>query len=453
MVFLDSTTYTEISYKMNILLPRKSTDNHAFTIVELLIVIVVIGILATITIVAYNGLRTKAVTSSLQSDLEQNQKIIQIYAAQNNDQFPTGQSDAVANGLKSSSNILSYRWITGNNYCMIATNSSSSTAYYVTNTMTTPAIGTCPVVINTFVGSSSGSGYVNASGTNARFNGVNGIAFDASGNLFISDFNNNSIRKSTPSGVVTTAAGSGIQGSANGTSATAQFNYPTGLAFDSVGNLYIADSNNNSIRKMTPDGTVTTFAGTGVAGYADGSGASSQFKSPNGIVVDSYDNLYVADVGNSRIRKITSSGIVSTFAGSGVAGSLDGTGTNAKISPVGIGIDTSGNLYVSTFTPNIRKITPAAVVTTLIGPGPIVKGPQFIKVDASGTLYVTDVFSLSVYTVTQSGVATIIAGNGTQGFVNGLATASSFSGPSGIAIDQSGVIFVADNLYIVTLLR
>ncbi len=174
---------------------------------------------------------------------------------------------------------------------------------------------------------------------------------------------------STPE--VTTLAGSGSYGYADGTGTAASFNLPHGVAVDGSGNVYVADRNNNLIRKITSAGVVTTLAGSGSYGYADGTGTEATFRLPIGIAVDLSDNVYVADQFNHLIRKITSAGVVTTLAGSGSEGSADGTGTAASFKgPSGVAVDLSGNVYVADFENHlIRKITSAGVVTTLAGTG------------------------------------------------------------------------------------
>jgi len=230
---------------------------------------------------------------------------------------------------------------------------------------------------------------------------------DSAGNVYVADENNNEIRMITPAGVVSTFAGSGTAGNANGTGTAATFNGPEGITIDSSGNLWVADSGNNEIRKVTtPGAVVTTWAGSGTAGRANGNGTSASFSMPTGIAADSSGNLYVADYGNNEIRKIDSTDAVSLFAGSsgGTAGHADGTGTAATFNaPFGIAIDPAGNLYVTDANnQEVRTLTPNAVVTTLAG-SPTVSGntngtgstarffyPFGIVVDASGNLYVGD---------------------------------------------------------------
>ncbi|MCE7992287.1 MAG: hypothetical protein HEP71_09915 [Roseivirga sp.] len=226
-------------------------------------------------------------------------------------------------------------------------------------------------VVTTIAGGASG--YVDGTGTNAGFIRPFGIAVDVSGNIFVSDLgstNANTIRKITPEGVVTTFAGSaGFSGNTDSHGTSASFTSPKGLAFDSSGNLFVADGFN--VRKITPDRFVTTFAGTGSAGSAEGTGTSASFNEPIDIAIDGSDNLYVSDYLNNKIRKITPTGIVGTFVGTGSQGSADGPGTSATFYfPFGLTFDNSGNLYVADWAnEKIRKVTPGRVVSTFAGSG------------------------------------------------------------------------------------
>lgn len=224
---------------------------------------------------------------------------------------------------------------------------------------------------NSYVKTLEGSvqGYADGIGE-SQFNDPTGIAVDASGNIYVADSGNHMIRKITPSGIVSTIAGS-TQGYTDGQGTTAKFNYPTGIVVDSNGNLFVADSGNNRIRKITPTGTVSTFAGS-ISGFADGIGVLAQFYTPFGICIDTSSNLYVTDADNNRIRKITPTGLVSTIAGS-IQGDIDGTGVSALFNyPTGIDINSSNSLLVTDSNNNkIKKISSLGVVTTIVGPDPV----------------------------------------------------------------------------------
>jgi sugar lactone lactonase YvrE len=264
-------------------------------------------------------------------------------------------------------------------------------------------------VVTTLAGSAGYSGSADGTGAAARFNGPNDVAVDGAGNVFVADSNNNTIRKITSTGVVTTLAGSAAAdpGSADGMGAAARFSYPEGVAVDGAGNVFVVDYWNSTIRKVTPAGAVTTFAGTaGLAGSADGTGAAARFSALHGVAVDGAGNVFVADTGNNTIRKITSSGVVTTLAGSaGYSGSADGTGAAARFnSPDGVAVDGAGNVFVADTDNNaIRKISTSGVVTTIVGvaapasagnlPGPLpasIVSPEGVAIDPStGKLYIT----------------------------------------------------------------
>src|SRR5947207_14497202 len=230
-----------------------------------------------------------------------------------------------------------------------------------------------PYYFNTFAGNAYGG---DGTGSQAIFNFPSATAVDGVGNVYVADTYNYTVRKITPAGVVTTLAGlADNDGSADGTGSYARFSYLFGIAVDGAGNVFVTDLS-NTIRKITPAGVVTTLAGTpGVHGSADGTGSAAQFWQPWGIAVDSAGIVYVADQANSTIRKITPAGVVTTIAGAaGMFGSADGSGSAARFNaPDGIAVDSSGNLYVAdTLNSTIRKITSAGVVTTLAGtPGVI----------------------------------------------------------------------------------
>jgi sugar lactone lactonase YvrE len=316
-------------------------------------------------------------------------------------------------------------------------------------------------VVSTFSGNGVAAS-VDGSLTTATFNNPTAIVFDVDGNMFVADYYGQKIRKISTSGQVTTFAGSGAIGAADGTGTAASFNYPFGLAIDATGNLFVADFYNNKIRKITPSGVVTTFAGSGTTGSADGTGTAATFNYPSGIAIDSVGNLFVVDQGNHKIRKITSSGVVTTFAGSASSGFTNGTGTGASFSyPYGIVIDSVGNLFVGEYGNHaIRKITTAGVVTTIAGSGNFgsadgntgnvnpaaasFNGPIGLCIDASGNMFVADYSNYKIRKITPEGIVSTYAGTGSAGSANGKGDVASFYDPAGLAIDASGALYVAD---------
>jgi len=326
--------------------------------------------------------------------------------------------------------------------------------------------GTAPLrtqySFSNFVGIPQVYGTANGTGTAALFGNPVSTAVDTAGNLYTADQYYNSIRKVTPAGMVTTLAGNpGGTGSNNGTGSAARFNSPFGVTVDAAGNVYVADCNNNTIRKVTPTGAVTTLAGKpGAAGTADGTGAAARFFCPFGVAVDAAGNIYVADSSGCTIRKVTAAGIVTTLAGQpGVSGTSDGTGSAAQFyRPHGVTVDSVGNVYVADSGNNtIRKVTRAGVVSTLAGT-PGISGsddgtgsaaqfnnPGGIALDGTGNLYVADIDSCTIRKVTSDGTVTTLGGTpGVSGATDGIGSAAQFDGPTGIAVDAWGNLYVAD---------
>ena len=303
--------------------------------------------------------------------------------------------------------------------------------------------------VTTLAGIAGSSGSADGIGSAARFYYPNGVAVDSSGNAYVADSFNN-IRKITAIGVVTTLAGTaGSSGSSDGTGSAARFQYPNGVAVDSSGNVYVADTLNHSIRKITAGGVVTTLAGAAFFyGNADGAGSVARFSYPNGVAVDSSGNVYVADTLNHTIRKITAGGVVTTLAGTAVSiGSADGTGHAARFSsPNGVAVDSSGNIYVAdTYDSKIRKITALRVVTTLGGSAAQFSNPRGVAVDSFGNVYVAATDSSIIRKITIDGVVTTLAGTaGSIGNADGVGNAARFDYPRGVAVDSSGNVYVAD---------
>src|SRR5438477_264154 len=320
-------------------------------------------------------------------------------------------------------------------------------------------------VVTTFAGTSGAFGNINGTGSAARFNSPYGVAATTTGIIYVADSGNHEIRKITPAKAVTTFAGSattdgGGIGSSDGTGRIARFNYPNAVAVSGA-TVYVGDTYNHTIRKITSNGIVTTFAGTaGIPGSADGIGNAAQFYRSFGVAADKAGNVYVADASNSTIRKITSAGVVTTLAGTaGVVGSTDGSGSAAQFYyPFAVAVDGAGNVYVAdTNNYTVRKITPAGVVTTLAGFAGFHDysdgtgsnagfGNLFgIAADSAGNVYVADNTYSTIRKITPAGVVTTLAGTpGISGSADGTGSAARFNSPRGIAIDSTKNLYVTD---------
>jgi sugar lactone lactonase YvrE len=314
--------------------------------------------------------------------------------------------------------------------------------------------------VNVFAGGTT-SGSNDGVGSDAQFASAQALALAASGNLYVADSANNTVRRITPAGVVTTIAGAGSIGSTDSGHPTARFRTPAGMAVDSLGNVWIADRGNNSIRRLTGS-TVTTIAGstTGLSGCVDATGAAARFASPESVAVDAAGNVFVADTGNNRIRKITPAGVVSTFAGQDAAGGADGDRAVATFySPKGIAFDRSGNLFVAdTWNHTIRKITPGGTVSTIagqagasgssdaVGAAARFSYPWDVAVDADGNVFVADSANQVIRKIAPDHTVTTVAGlAGASGSLDGTGDAARFHDPMGLAIDEAGQLFVADS--------
>jgi kumamolisin len=335
-----------------------------------------------------------------------------------------------------------------------------------------------PLIISTLAGQVETTGSQDGTGTNAQFNYPSGIALDSSGNLYVADYSNNTIRVVTPAGVVTTPYGlAGVPGSTNSTGTSARFRTPNAIAVDGSGNFYVADSGNDTIRKITVStGAVSLIAGSarhpGSQDAPSGPGTSARFNNPAGIALDSSGNIYVADTGNNTIRKITPAGAVTTLAGhAGTAGYLDANGTTAAFNqPISIAVDGQGNVYVADLNNDvIRKVSSAGAVTTPygqvevagradgVGNNALFNGPIGLAIDASNNLYVTDSQTPPTSTSTSSGnnllrritpagvVSTIAGQAGITGSGNGMGSGAQFYSLQAAAINNiTGTVYLAD---------
>lgn len=340
----------------------------------------------------------------------------------------------------------------------------------------------------------AGTGYAGYSGDGlaasaAELDGPTGVAVDAAGNLFIADTNNSAVRKVAPNGAISTVAGNGPAGySGDGGAATvAALNGPQGVAVDGAGNLYIADSGNNRVRVVSPNGTISTFAGTGLATYSgdniggtgitsssgDGGPATkSSVVIPTAVAVDSAGNVYIADYGNSKIRVVTN-GIIRSIAGSnnGVAPVPGETAASVRLNgPTGVAVDSMGNVYLAEGSIGsgsglaigdfrIWEISAAGVFTAAAGNGLAsysgdggpaavaqIDVPGAVAVDPAGNFYIADSLNHRVRKISTAGVITTVAGTGAAGYSGdgGAATSAQLNNPMGVAADAYGDIFIAD---------
>ena len=295
--------------------------------------------------------------------------------------------------------------------------------------------------------------------TAAQIGNIQGVAVDRQGNVYLSDTDHHRVRKVDVKGVITTVAGTGIPGYSGdgGPAASAQLNLPYGLAMDVAGNLYVADYNNNRVRRITPDGRIATYAGSGGQGSGgDGGPAiSALLLQPRNLAVDAAGNLYISEFGANRVRQVTTDGKISTAAGTGVAGFWGdgGPATNAQLAfPAGLAVDRAGALYIAdTQNERIRKILPSGQISTAIGGTPDITlaTPIAVAVDLNGNIYVADKTSL-IHERLANGTWTIAAGTSQPGFWGdgGAATAAQLVQPLGLALDLTGSLYIADAMRI-----
>ncbi|MFQ5594962.1 MAG: ABC transporter substrate-binding protein [Anaerolineae bacterium] len=318
------------------------------------------------------------------------------------------------------------------------------------------------VTVETYAGTGE-PGFADGPANEAQFNAPVGLAADAAGNLYVFDWFNFRIRFISPDGMVTTLAGTGQPGFADGPAAQAQFQGLGFLAVDAAGNLYLGDGGNHRVRLITADGMVSTLAGTGEAGYRDGPADQAQFNNPAGVALDAAGNVYVGDTDNNRIRVITPEGEVRTLAGTGEPGYQDGPATEAQLNaPNALTVDAAGNVIVSEGIPwqlrgtnRLRLITPDGTVTTLAGSGEPghkdgpahearfvdPRGPTF---DGAGNLLVADGAAVGVRLITPDGLVYTLAGTGEWGRADGPGPVAQFVEPVGVAIGPEGEVYVAD---------
>lgn len=325
-------------------------------------------------------------------------------------------------------------------------------------------------IITTLAGNgTSGFAGDGGQGPAAQFNFPTGIAGDSSGNLYVADSLNQRIRKINSSGSVSTVAGNGgfSYSGDGGAAGAAQLYAPLAVAVDATGNIYVADTGNNVVRKIGVNGAIAAFAGTGAAGNGGDGGAaiSAQLNAPSGVAADAAGNVYISDTGNARVRKVASNGTITAVAGSGTPGfgGDGGTATSAQLSlPMGLAVDAAGNLFIADFTNNrVRKVSAGGTITTVAGngssgysgdSGPAVNArlstPQGVAVDAAGNLYIADTGNHVIRQVGPSGlIGTTVGVAGVPGSSgdSGPATQVQIGNPAGVAVDAAGNLYIADS--------
>jgi sugar lactone lactonase YvrE len=360
----------------------------------------------------------------------------------------------------------------------VAVDSKNNVYIADTNNANVRMITASTGVINTIAGSTaivSGAvviafAYAGDGGTaiTASLAGPAGVAIDSSGNIYIATYADNRIRKVDSKGNISTFAGNSGYGFAGdgGPALSAQLAAPRGICLDSGGNLYLADRWNNRVRKIAGN-NISTIAGNGLANFGgDGGPASSaQLSYPDGVAVDNAGNVYISDLLNNRVRMVTSTGTISTFAGNGVPGfgGDGGAAAGAQLNqPAGLAVDSSGNLYIAdSNNAVIRKVTPQGVISTVAGTGgtegysgdggaatkATLMAPLGVALDGAGNLYIADYYGWIREVNASTGVITTLAGNGSNGYTGdgGPATAAQFYNPIAVAVDSSGNVYVADS--------
>jgi sugar lactone lactonase YvrE len=316
--------------------------------------------------------------------------------------------------------------------------------------------------VSTLAGAPFMPGSADGQGSAAAFRYPTGVATDRAGNIFVADGGNGTLRRITPSGLVTTLAGTpGVQGDLDGTGPAARFRCPWGVAVDQAGNIFVADCVNGDVRRITPSSDVSTLAGrAGVVGASEGTGGAVRFDHPQGLAVDDAGDLFVADSGNRTVRKVTASGLSSTLAGfRGTWGSRDGMGALARFGqPAAVALEPSGSLLVADAAEDtLCRISTYGEVSLLAG-RPGVQGaangralaatfstPSALATDASGAIFVADTGNSVIRRITPEGIVTTLAGTpGREGAADGVGAAAAFRRPRGLALDASGNCYVAD---------
>jgi len=450
---------------------RATGNQTGFTIVELLIVVVVIAILASITIVSYNGIINRAHQSKLISDVASAGMLMSVDQSSSGIYPATRTAVNNGKGINDDADIKYTFYSAPTSFCITAISTHPGIKnYYVSDKNLSPLEGSCAQDLGAQVATFAGSGVANwadGQGTAAVLMSPSGLVGSPTGELYFTDSASSRIRKVTTSGAVTTIAGGAGPGTADGAYGVSRFSRPQGVTVGPSSQIFVADTDNNRIRSVNTNPTNQTaiLAGT-TQGDLEGTGTAAKFNIPIGIVYDPIRNMViVADSQSHRIRQVSLSGVMTTLSGQQATGGLqNGTGTGARFNyPRGLAIDSTGTIYVAdSLNHAIRKISPAGVVSTLAGGGTSTLGvagskedvgtearfrnPTAVTVDAAGNVYVADTGNNRIRKITPDGTVSAVAGSATDasGYADGTKTDALFASPTGIAIGSDGRLYVAD---------
>ena len=429
---------------------------QGFTIVELAVVVGVIIILSIIVIAMYDNVGVQANDTSLKSDLDNAASILESDKLRDGTYPATVAAANRGQGLSTSTgNTFTYT-LKPYGYCLYASNPEANSSYMIRNIDRRIKAGTCEVEVTSIAGPSTFlTGFQDGQGTAARFNTIEGIAVSKTGDIYVADYNNHRIRKVTQSGDVSTFAGTGGTGCTTGGALSAQIYRPHNMVFDPQGNLYVMGCSAGRIMKIDTTLTVSTLAGGGGSpNYCNGtSGTGTAFYWSRGLAIDNSNNLFVGATELYRVCKVTPSGTSTTYAGSGSLGASEGNGTSAGFNwPWGVVFDSQGNLFVNDQRNyKIRKITPTGDVSTFSGSG--TPGTQYgdaassrynipknMTIDKDDNLYITD--SAVIKKITPNGTSSLVYGGPWPG--GGT--------PSALTMSKEGILYVGTPVAVLKLI-